>query len=84
MSVLRGQTVGSSPAYSVVTEIDEAIDRKCFHEVLSSTNLGAISIMARGGFTAMLKAFMDAKPPIEQYAEEVNSCCACNETAIEI
>ena len=78
----------------VVTEIDEAIDRKCFHEVLSSTKLGecvakysylgAISIMARGGFTSMLKAFMDAKPPIEQYAEEVNSCCACNETAIEI
>ena len=78
----------------VVTEIDEAIDRKCFHEVLSSTKLGecvakysylgAISIMARGGFTAMLKAFMDAKPPIEQYAEEVNSCCASNETAIEI
>lgn len=32
----------------------------------------------------MLKAFMDAKPPIEQYAEEVKSCCAYNETAIEI
>lgn len=46
--------------------------------------LGAISIMERGGFYNMLKAFLEAKPPIENYTNEIVSQCQKNEVAAEI
>lgn len=56
----------------VVTEIDEMIDEDVFDETLNNPKLadcivkysflGAISIMARGGFLNLLRSFIEEKP----------------------